>query len=55
MNRTSFLVAIAFAFCGVQTSHAASKPVPVPTVPDTVRLESDVAYLPADRKERADL
>ena len=55
MNRTSFLLALTLAFCGIRISHAASKPVPVPEVPDTVRLESDVAYLPADRKEKADL
>ncbi len=55
MNRKSFLAAIAIVAIGAHTVVVATKAQPAQPVPDTVRVDRDVTYLPADRKEKADL
>ena len=55
MNRKTFLLALTIASLGPQNIFAATKTLPVQPIPDTVRVERDVAYLPKDRKEKADL
>jgi acetyl esterase/lipase len=49
-------VAAPLLFLSLAAAHAqTAKPRPVPVLPTEVRLERDVAYLGADRKEKADL
>ncbi len=55
MSRNSFLLAIVIASCGAHAAFAAPKKLTVQPIPEAVRVESDVSYLPADRKEKADL
>lgn len=55
MNRNAFLLALTLASLETHNIYAATKTLPVQPIPETVRVERDVAYLPKDRKEMADL